>query len=443
MIRRIRGYLRENSYAPRFFLFVAAAVLTGICCVWFMRGFEMVLRHRLDFDSVGTWCWLTTPVGFLAAVEMIRRLAPYAAGTGIPQAVFVAAHGEPSNEQKIAPLFSLRTMVVKVLTLYLAVWVGASTGREGPTVHVSICVFIGTLIVLGRLLDVRFDRRSAAIAGGAAGLAAAFNTPLAGVTFAIEELTNEYFSSIKDFVLLAIIIAGLTAKHMIGEFAYFGILLEPPAVPLRAIVMIGIVGGLAGGAFSTLLLKGTQAVQGLRTTKARYATPLILGCGVVALAAVNGTRILGPGNEVAQHLLHGQGGSLNLGFPLAKMAATLCTYWSGIAGGIFAPSLTIGASLGSDIGQLFHGPIGTCALLGMAAFLSATIQAPITSFMIIFEMTGHHQMVLPIMLSALLGFLVARMAGAKHFYKTLALQYITLIEGPLSSSGSQEHHGHP
>lgn len=436
MMRRMSDYLREHTYAPKFFLFIAAAVLTGLCCVWFMRGFEIVLRHRLDFNSIGAWAWIATPLGFLAAVEIIRRLAPYAAGTGIPQAIFVAAHGDPANEGKIAPLFSVRTIAVKVLTLYLAIWVGASTGREGPTVHVSICVFIGTLIVLGRLLDIRFDRRSAAIAGGAAGLAAAFNTPLAGVTFAIEELTNEYFSSIKDFVLLAIIIAGLTAKHMIGEYAYFGQLLAPPVVSLRAVVLIGIVGGLAGAAFSTLLLKGTKVVKGLGSSKARYGMPVLLGGCVVAIATLSGTRVLGPGNLVAQELLNGQFGAWNLGFPLAKMAATLCTYWSGIAGGIFAPSLSIGASLGADIGQLFHDPVSTCALLGMAAFLSATIQAPITSFMIIFEMTGHHQMVLPLMLSALMGFLVARMAGAKQFYKTLSLQYAPLIETPLSPPAS-------
>ena len=103
------------------------------------------------------------------------------------------------------------------------------------------------------------------------------------------------------------------------------------------------------------------------------------------------------------------------------------TYWSGIAGGIFAPCLSIGASLGADVGHWLGIPVATCAMIGMAAFLSGTIQAPITSFVIIFEMTGQHQMLVPIMLASLTAFMVARLLGAKHLYASLSLSYQYLL----------------
>src|SRR4029077_7744791 len=99
------------------------------------------------------------------------------------------------------------------------------------------------------------------------------------------------------------------------------------------------------------------------------------------------------------------------------------TYWSGIAGGIFAPCLAIGAALGAEIARWTGASLSSCALIGMAAFLSATIQAPITAFVIIFEMTGHHQMLLPVMLASLLAFMTARLVGAAHFYQALAAGY--------------------
>jgi len=102
------------------------------------------------------------------------------------------------------------------------------------------------------------------------------------------------------------------------------------------------------------------------------------------------------------------------------MAATLLTYWSGIAGGIFAPSLSMGAGLGADIGYWTGDPTTACAVIGMAAFLAATIQAPMTAFVIIFEMTGYHEMLLPVMLASLIAVMTARLFGAKHLYQTLA-----------------------
>ncbi len=419
-----------HRYGVTLFAFLFAACLTGIACVWFMRSFEFVLKHRFDFASIGAWCWVTTPLLFLAAAELIKRVAPFAAGTGIPQAIFAAKNLQPATEKRLWPLYSPLTLVVKIVAILIGLAAGASMGREGPTVHVGVCIFTVILLIFRRITGIEFDMRSAVVAGGAAGLAAAFNTPLAGVTFAIEELTVDYFAGIKEFVLMAIIIAALSAKSMTGEYGYFGKLLEPPGVPWFATVLTGLAGGLLGSLFSIGLLRGQAFFARLQAGRQRYLTTIVLGTALTGLAYATQLRVSGPGNEVAQSLLSGDFSEWALFYPATKMIATLLTYWSGMAGGVFAPCLSIGAAIGACLGHWLSVPTAGCALLGMAAFLSGTIQAPITTFVIIFEMSGNHQMLPPLMLTSLLGFMISKVTGAPHLYPALARRYESLLENP-------------
>lgn len=428
-LRRVTRDLLEHRYGFTLATFVAAAAATGVACVWFMWGFEWVLDRRLDFARVGAWAWVTTPLLFVLSVQLIRRVAPCAAGTGIPQAVFAARRLNASNADQLSPLTSWLTLTVKVSALYLGLWAGASTGREGPTVHVAMCLFVGVVMLARRLSGIDMDLRSAVVAGGAAGLAAAFNTPLAGVTFAVEELSTDYFGSIKDFVLMAIIIAAVTAKSFTGEYGYFGRLAESPEVSWTAVAVIGVLGGLLGALFSTLLLEGQRRLEPHHRAHP-YALTALLSLCLLALARASAVDVLGPGAAAARSLVGGDYGSWASWYPGAKIAATLLTYWSGVAGGVFAPCLSIGAAIGSDVGAWLGMSAASCALVGMAAFLAGTIQAPVTAFVIIFEMTGHHRMLPPIMLGALAGSVVAHLVGAKHFYATLADGYARLLEGP-------------
>lgn len=400
------------------------------------------MKHRLDFRSVGGWCLLTTPALFLLSVELIRRVAPCANGTGIPQVIFAIRHSKPASEAALSPLTSPLTMLVKILALLIALIAGASTGREGPTVHIATCIFVGLMLIARRLLGLEFDLRSAMVAGGAAGLAAAFNTPLAGVTFAVEELTTDYFASIKDFVIMAIVISAIAAKSLYGEYSYFGRLLEPAGVPVSASIIIGLLGGVAGAFFSSAILHGKVFFSRYREGYQRYLVPVTLSLGLLAVAWLSPADVLGPGNAAAQDLTRGRFGAWALLFPWTKILATLLTYWSGIAGGIFAPSLSIGAALGADTAHWLGLPVASCAMIGMAAFLSGTIQAPITSFVIIFEMTGHHQLLTPIMLASLLAFIVARLLGAEHLYSTLSQNYQFLLPAQVDEQ-SQKKAGPP
>jgi len=430
MLTSSKQFFRRASnhrYGFTLAAYIAAAVLTGMACVLFMRAFEFVTAHQLTFHRIGWWCLLTSPLLFLASVELVRRVAPAAEGTGIPQVIFAIKNWSLHTEKALTSLTSHRTLIVKILALLIALWAGASTGREGPTVHVATCIFVGLLLLLRRLFGFDFDMRSAMVAGGAAGLAAAFNTPLAGVVFAIEELTVESFGAIKDYVIMAIVIAALSARTLYGEYSYFGRLLGSEWVPITITLLIGITGGLAGALFSTTLVQGKRWLARYREGWTRYLVPLVLALGVLGIAAVSAMNVMGAGNEAAQTLTRGTFGSWAYSFPATKLLATLFTYWSGVAGGIFAPCLSIGAAIGADIGQWTGLSTASCAMIGMAAFLSGTIQAPITSFVIIFEMTGNHVLLVPIMLSSLTAFMVNRVLGVPHLYPTLALNYAYLL----------------
>jgi H+/Cl- antiporter ClcA len=133
--------LLRHPYALGMIAHLSAAMVTGVACVLFARCFEWCLARRWDLSRVGDWSWLLMPAGFLLSVELIRRLAPFAAGTGIPQAMFAGQHMTRKTEPLLFPMVSLRTMAVKIASLLIAVMAGASTGREGPTVHVAVCVF--------------------------------------------------------------------------------------------------------------------------------------------------------------------------------------------------------------------------------------------------------------------------------------------------------------
>ncbi len=428
-LKNIKARLHQSrGNGARAAVFIAAGAVTGFCSVFFMWAFEHVLRHPLSHFVSGPWQWIATAAVFVLAVELVRRAAPFADGAGIPQTIYAASQMSEASIKKIYPLVSIRTMVVKILALLAAVWVGASTGREGPTVHVAACLFLGMILLVRRVTGIKFDLKSAVIAGGAAGLAAAFNTPLAGVTFAIEELSDNFFTSIKETVLMAIILAGIAAQSLTGEYNYFGRLTSPAPVGAGTIILIGVLGGILGALFSTALVKGKQFVTSVKSGFWRYAIPAFAAFMILGINHFSFFEVTGPGNIAAQTFVANGMDYRAMSFPWLKMAATLLTYWAGIAGGIFAPCLSIGSGIGAVVGTWSGDSTTACAVIGMAAFLAGTIQAPMTAFVIIFEMTGHHKMLLPVMLASLIAVITARLLGAKHLYQTLAAQYSAKIE---------------
>jgi len=391
----------------------AAAALFARLAEWSMHGFQWL---------IATSGWLTllvTPLGLLLAVWLTRHVFTGTEGSGIPQTI--AAVGNRSRQQRWK-LLSLRVALGKILLTCLGLASGASIGREGPSVQVGASI----LYRAGRL--ARFPKheveRGLVLAGGAAGIAAAFNTPLAGIIFAIEEMSRSFEERTTGTMLIAVIIAGMTALAINGNYTYFGTAhVEIHARDWMIVPLCGIGGGLLGGMFSSALVAGAGRLAPLiRAHPYRVA----LSCGVIVavIGVISGNLIHGTGYRETASILSNQA-EPNMWYPLLKMAATLASYLSGIPGGIFAPSLSVGAGLGADLGPLFPTvPIGALAILGMVSYFAGVVQTPITAFVIVMEITGSHAMALPLMATAFIAYGSSRLVCREPIYRALARRFM-------------------
>jgi H+/Cl- antiporter ClcA len=405
----------------------AAAGAAGLAVVGFatlaevaLAAFETLRRH---------WWWspfLIAPGLGMAVVWATRRYVPGAAGSGIPQVV--AATKIAAAGHSVSALLSLRVAAAKVALGSIALVGGFSAGREGPSVQVAASV----LNLANRFLPQGRALRAAdlILAGGAAGIAAAFNTPLAGIVFAVEELGRRLESRTSGVLVSTIVISGLVAIALKGNYAYFGQLnvRDLGTAVLWPTLIAGGLCGTLGGVFSWLLLWPQRSPQ-FALWAWRQAHPVAFAgiCGgvVAGLGWASDGSSFGSGYTAASQAI---GGQLTLEWhaPLTRFAATLASYFSGIPGGIFAPSLAVGSALGSDLAQWIglgldaHAWIALC----MAAFLAAVTQSPITAAIIVMEMVNGHQMVISLMAAAFLSKTVSARFGPE-LYQQLAQSWMT------------------
>lgn len=396
----------------------AGAVLVGLVALAFAAASD---RASLLFDRwSGAVPWLpllVTPAGFVLGVWATRRFAPEGSGSGIPQVI--AACRDP--QRSLGSLFSLRVTAMKLLMTVGALLCGASVGREGPTVQVSAAI----MGYCHRLMQVPL-RAGVIIAGGAAGVAAAFNTPLAGVAFAIEELANAFEQRVALLVMTAILISGIVSLGIAGDYVYFGEMTQRLAFGRVLIVapVAGVLGGLAGGLFSRLVLDLTRRRHEIFGRFA--ARPMIwaLGCGiVVAVLGVATGLTWGTGYGAARAII--EGADAPYWFGPAKFVTTLATAMAGLPGGIFAPSLATGAGLGNLLRVVFpDDPGGAVVLLGMIAYFTGVVRAPLTAVIIIVEATASRGMILPLFTAALIADGTARLVCEEKLYQGLAKQFL-------------------
>jgi len=387
--------------AWRMALIVAIAVLGGLAAALFARLCDAAMEAHAHLYARAPWpTLLLLPAGFGLAVWLTRRFAPEAAGSGIPQVIAAAEtrwRGRWGGQR-----VTLRTALWKVAISAGLLVCGGSIGREGPSVQ----VVAGILRSLTRGLRGGPGRRALIIAGGAAGVAAAFNTPIAGVVFAVEELAKSFERRTHTMVILVVVVAGFTSFASQADYAYSGVLRGEPALGSAwlAAPLIGLAGGLLGGAFSRVL--GAVMGPGAHPlARARRARPVLfaVGCGLIAAAVAwaSGGLTFGAGYAEAKSLLQDHPGR-GLGFAAAKWTASLAAAASGAPGGIFAPSLATGAGLGAAFARLGLAFGGRDAVvLGMGGYLAGVVQAPLTSAVILMEMTREPGLVGPLMLCTL------------------------------------------
>lgn len=428
--RSLRFWRQLPLTSPRLWTrrlaFWAGAGLVALVAIAFARLADGA-QDLFDVATAGTRAWLVlviAPCGFALSVYLTRTVFPGAQGSGIPQ---VMAALQMTDSRMIERVLSLRVGLGKILLTLLGLASGASIGREGPTVQVGASI----MQALGRALRLpRVEtQRGLVLAGGAAGVAAAFNTPLAGVVFAIEELSHSFESRTSGMVLTAVILGGIATLALTGNYTYFGI--TSVGLPLGsgwiAVILCGLIGGLLGGSFSALLLAFPRNLPGqiglwVKSHPIQFAGFCGLGIAVIGLLSQGATY--GTGYAQARALVEGDS-RLPVTFFILKFLATVFSYLSGIPGGIFAPSLSVGASLGSWLAQFFpHSPARAIVLLGMVGYFAGVVQAPITAFVIVLEMTANQQMTIPIMATAWLGYAASRLVCRRPLYGSLARRFL-------------------
>ena len=395
------------------------AILVGLVALLFAQLANLAIA--VFEGRIASIRWLplvVTPLGVMAIALATRRFTPEGKGSGIPQVI--AAAGNP--EESLGTLISLRIGIAKLLMTAAGLFAGASVGREGPTVQVSAAI----MARVHRFFRVPITP-GVIIAGGAAGVAAAFNTPLAGVAFAIEELANAFEQRVAMLVMTAILIAGIVSLGIAGDYVYFGAM--PHMLGLGRTLIIapvaGVLGGLAGGLFARLVIA-------LTFNRRRYLGPLadrpilwafLCGLGIAAIGIA--TEVTwGTGYAEAKAAI--EGAHESLWFGPGKFAATLLSTIAGLPGGIFSPSLATGAGVGNLLCLLFpNDPRGAVVLLGMIAYFTGVVRAPLTAVIIIVEATASRGMILPLFASALIADNTAKLVCKDKLYHALSREFVS------------------
>lgn len=403
----------------------SAALLAGLAVVAFAKLADIALTIFATFTSHRPWLpFLLTPTIGMVVVWLTRRFVPGAQGSGIPQVI--AATRLAAQGQAVDSLISLRIAFGKIVLGTLALVGGFSAGREGPSVQVAASIMHAAHRFLPHTRALRIQ--DLVLAGGAAGIAAAFNTPLAGIVFAVEELGRRLETRTSGVLVSTIILAGLASIALLGNYNYFGHLKVErlDRAIIIPIILGGVVCGLLGGAFSWLLLM-PQKSKGFLLWRWREKHPVWFAgfCGalVALIGWLGGNLSFGSGYAITSQVVSGQ---LVLPWhaPFTRFMSTVITYYSGIPGGIFAPCLAVGAALGSNMAHILGITADTVPLIAlcMAGFLAAVTQAPITSAIIVMEMVDGHEMVISLMAITLIAKAVSSRMSPE-LYQQLALGF--------------------
>lgn len=428
MQAHVSPHRQRRRLFPRALLVGGLAGGVAVGFRWSLEGVD-VLRDRLIAwaHQYLLWGWLLPvcvgALGAGVAVYLVRRVAPEAAGSGIPHLKAVLAHHRAMAWRSLLP--------VKFVGGVLAIGGGLTLGREGPTVQMGSAVGAAVAAWLG--VSTR-ERQTLLAAGAGAGLAAAFNAPLAGVVFVLEELLRHFAPTIFGTAFVASLTADIVTRALTDQAPVFHMTLAPapPLLTLAAFVVVGVLAGLLGVAFNSALLRALALFARLDDCFTRWGRgvpglggvlvgALIGGCGWFAPEALGGGR----------HLVDATlAGSITLasipGWFLLRFVLTMGSYGCGAPGGIFAPLLILGGLIGLAVGQVtslwLPGAVsqpGAFAVVGMAAYFAAIVRAPLTGIVLIVEMTNGYEQMLPLFVACFVAYAVAEGLGVPPIYDAL------------------------
>ena len=422
--RKSRQVGRISRTSMRYAVFMCGAGGVAAFSMVFAYIAELALRWNASVTRATPWlAFVMLPFGLAALRWLTIRFAPQARGSGIPQVIAAVTLAPASTAQTV--LVSFRQSMWKVLLTTGALLAGASVGREGPSVQVGAAAMLSWGRWCHEKLQFRigFHPNALIAAGAAGGLAAAFNTPLVGVVFAIEELGRGTAVRWDRVVLSGVLTAGFLSLAIFGNNPYFSV--KVPMLVLTSawgpVLLCAVVNGVMGGLFAKILIAGVPglAPRAWRGWLSEHPVAVAFGCGLVvaALGWATAGATFGTGYEQASGLINGESHS-TLWFGIAKFVATVVSYFAGIPGGIFTPSLAIGAGIGENIAHFMTGMAEprVLALVSMAAFLAAATQAPITASVIVMEMTRTQDLTIYLLAASLLASFLSRQFNPHPFY---------------------------
>lgn len=434
----IQEYLSTRQ--QRHLVFPRAALIglfVGIVALAFRGGLSALTTLRMDalrwghqYPALG---WLIPLLiaagGALLSVQMVRVYAPEASGSGIPHLEAVL--------HRFRLLYWKRVLSVKFIGGLVAMGSGLVLGREGPTVQMGGAVADG----ISHWLKVPERERFTLIAAGAgAGLSAAFNAPLSGLIFVLEEVRRDFQPIVFGAAFVAAVVADIVSRIGSGQLPVFTV----PSYPVQALnelpffVLLGILAGLLGVLFNSVLLTG---LNGFVRIPQKYSRVVVAAIGaVIGLASWFSPDLAGSGHTLAEKAMAGQ---LTLAPVILifaiRLIFTSMSYATGAPGGIFAPLLALGGLLGLAVGELGQSLMpdvipqpGVFAVVGMAAYFSAIVRAPLTGIMLILEMTGNYHQMLPLLVACFSAYAVA------EGMKDLPI-YEALLERDLRKGGAPVH----
>jgi CIC family chloride channel protein len=418
LVRRVENIRRREDQLALVLSLVIGA-LVGLVVVAFILLTGRLAARMYPPGGSGWRRVLVPTLGSLVTGYLLYRYFPLARGSGIPQtkaALFIQDG-----------LISFRTVLGKFFCCSASLASGIALGREGPAVHIGA----GLASVIARRLHMSRDQVRALVpVGGAAALAAAFNTPIAAVLFSLEEIMGDLHAPILGSVVLSSATAWMVLHLVLGDEPLFHVTAYHLVNPLEfvAYAVLGVVGGLGSVAFVKLLLRLRQWFLVL-PARTQWIQPVAGGL-TVGLMGYFLPEILGVGYGQVERALAGDM-LLRTVVLLAvlKIVATAVCYASGNAGGIFGPSLFIGAMMGASVGSVAHllfpastaGP-GAYALVGMGTAFAGIVRTPLTSVIMIFEVTRDYTIIVPLMISNLIAFFISQHWQREPIYEALARQ---------------------
>ncbi|MDR3713618.1 MAG: chloride channel protein [Puia sp.] len=428
--------------------FWVASLATGLIAVLYTKLFAFA-EHGTTFvfHHCGPLLFVISPLCFILSWWLVKRFAPYARGSGIPQVIAAIELSTPRYKDKVGKLLSLRILVVKIVSSLVMAFGGGVIGREGPTIQIAGSVFRKINQWLPKSWP-KISRRNMIMTGAAAGLAAAFNTPLGGIVFAVEELTKTHISYFKTALFSAVIIAGLTAQGLLGPYLYLG---YPDIGRLSGTIFLGValvavMTGLLGAMMSRLMLYLFAWKGKFRFNYQHLLYLAICSWIVIGVAYFVNENMMGSGKELMTTVLFTHDKYSPWYVPLMRVAGPVLSFTSGGAGGVFAPALSAGASIGSTMAGWFRLSDANTNLLvlsGMVGFLTGVTRTPFTSAILVLEMTDRHNVIFHLMLAGMVASLVALVVDRHSFYERLKYQYMhdLLKEDPVPEPVKEQNTG--